>query len=117
MRYLITSRKPITLQGVVRKPGEFLEDPVNAGILIRRGLAVPFGIESEQAETLSPSSEPAPTPPTDETPTEDTGGQGETENTGTEESSPDGGGEDSSETPATASKASAKAPAAKAKGK
>jgi len=63
MQYLVTSRKAVTLDGVLRVPGDLITNPSNAAQLIRRGLAVPFGNTStEQAETSSPSSEPAQIP-------------------------------------------------------
>jgi len=92
MKYLVTSRKAVVLDGVVRRPGDLVEDPSNAAQLIRRGLAVPFGAETEQAPALSPSSEPAQTPSGEE------GVEGEAESLTSEESSSDG--EDSSDTTA-----------------
>jgi hypothetical protein len=62
MKYLITSRKPVTLDGVLRAPGDLVEEPSNARQLVRRGLAVPFPGVSEQAAAFSPSSGPAQLP-------------------------------------------------------
>jgi hypothetical protein len=59
MQYLVTSRKAVVLDGTLRYPGDLIEDPSNGAQLIRRGLAVPFGRTEEQAETFSPSPEPA----------------------------------------------------------
>lgn len=77
MKYLVTARKVIVLDGVVRMPGELVEDPTNAQQLVRRGLAVPFGIETEQAEAFSPSPEPAPS--TSEADADEVSGDGEAE--------------------------------------